>query len=765
SEHRRYLEERGATDAIIKNYGLSTLWLLPVFLLQGLAKFVALILSRRFEEAGGLAASWGWHLLRLPGTIARRRRAQATRKVKDSEIHRYMAHGSVRFRKWMDAAGRVLPGDIDVPDEEESGSSFVPLRERAGTAAKGHPVAAAWLLASIVAFFAFRHLVGRGQLTGGVLPASLPSGGDFFTELVSAIRTTVLGGRQAASPALAIGGGLASVPFSSAQLAEKLLLGVLPVFAGVSMYRMTFRACQVKVPALMAAGAYVLAPVTLWSFSTGRIPALMLLAILPKVTERLIMAFGPVAPVRRWRFIVGTGAFLALAFCFFPGAALAMGVLLVAALLTPERPSRWGGGLTLSLAVAAAAAVLSFPLVIQLTDQAGVGLGSIPGRASVEDILRAVVMPGKGDWAVSWILPAAAAAGVLLAGPGRRLLAVRFTLSAVSGMALAWASASGWLPAPVSNPLAYVSVVALSYCALIALGLASVAERRRGVSWARALGAVASAGVIVLLLANAMLASWGTWDVGRRQLPPAWPLITAEARDFRILWVGADPAVALPAPAGEPERIFASGSDSFAYTVTGRQGVSALDVGRALDGDGYSYLDTALAELMSGETRHAGAMLGPLGVRYVVAADGQLPRGVVTQLEEQLDMALVPAGGLTIYRNSAAVAPASVLPQDGFEALTSPDVRGVIRLPRDVEAEPMEPVQGGWDGESGSGLVWTGAQFSPGWKMTAGPLTQPSVEALGWALAFTPPQGTGAFEIRYQDLQVWTYQMLALGLL
>jgi len=765
AEHPRYYEERAAGDAVLKNYGLASLWLLPVYLVQGLVKFLVLVLGRRFEEAGGLVASWGWHVVRLPGTLVRRRRAQASRKVKDSEIHRYMAHGSVRFRKWMDAAGRVVPGDIDIPDEDDAAASFVPLHERAGTAAKGHPVAAAWLLSALVAAFAMRHLVGRGQLTGGVLPASLPSGGEFFTELVSAVRTTVLGGQQSASPALAIPGAIGSLPLSSTQFAEKILLGALPFLAGVSMYRMAFRACQAKVPALLGAGIYVLAPISLWSFSTGRIPALVLLAVLPRLAERLMMAFAPVAPGRRWRFVVGTGAFLAVSFCFFPGTALAAGILLLVSLLTPERPARWGGGMALSLGVVVAAAVLSFPLLIQLYQQAGVGLGSLTGYPSVEGMLRTVVMPGKGDWVIGWILPASAAMGILLAGPHRRLLTVRFAMSAAAGVGLGWASAAGWLPEQVSNPTAYIAVAALSYGALIALGLTSVAERRRGVSLGRALGVLTSAGVVALLVANALLASWGTWDVGRRRLPPAWPLITAEQGDFRILWIGADPGVPLPAPAGEISRVFENGDDSFAYTLTGRTGVSALDVGRTLEGDGYGYLDDALVELMSGRTRHAGAILGPLGVRYVVAEDGQIPHGVVSQLEEQIDMSLVPAGGLTIYRNSANVMPGSVLPAEGFAALDSNDLSGASRLPRDSDTESIEPVEGGWDGADTDGLVWPGTQFAPGWQMTAGTLEQAPEEALEWALAFTPPEGTGAFEIRYRDQQIWTYLMIALGLL
>ena len=93
------------------------------------------------------------------------------------------------------------------------------------------------------------------------------------------------------------------------------------------------------------------------------------------------------------------------------------------------------------------------------------------------------------------------------------------------------------------------------------------------------------------------------------------------------------------------------GSNSIRYSLAGRDGQSAVDVGRTEQGDGYGYLERVLGAALSGSTSHAGAMLGPLSIRYVVAAKGDLPSSVLYRLDGQVDLDLIRAGGLTIYRN------------------------------------------------------------------------------------------------------------------
>ena len=82
------------------------------------------------------------------------------------------------------------------------------LRHRTASLFAAHPVLVTSFLAAWSAAFAVRHLIGPGPLSGGALPAFPASPDGFFAELVSAVRTTGLGGPSPASPALAALGGL-----------------------------------------------------------------------------------------------------------------------------------------------------------------------------------------------------------------------------------------------------------------------------------------------------------------------------------------------------------------------------------------------------------------------------------------------------------------------------------------------------------------------------------------------------------------------------
>ena len=760
ADHRRYYEERAAAVAVLKNYGLGSIWVIPLFFVQGLVKLLALAVSRRFGEAVDLVAAWGWNIVHFPGTVSRRVKAQAVRAVKDREIHRYMTHGSVRLRRWLDAAGRIVPGDIELPEDEES-IPVPPLRERASFVAREHPVVAAWITAIVVAAFAYPHLWGPEQIVGGGLPSVLPDARGYFTELVSGVRTTVLGGTQAGSPALAALGALSGACFGSTPLAEKLLLAVLPLLGGIAMYRAARRESGRAAVSLVAAGCYSLSAFSLWSFSTGRIPLLVMLAVLPGLVDRLGVAFGPVPPARRWRFMVGTGGFLAVAFVFYPGAAFALAVLALAFFVAPERAGRRFGGLGLFLGFALVGAALAFPLVVDLVRGGGTGLGSELGRPDIAALSRLTLVPGKGGWPVSWFLPAAAIMCFGLAGPQRSRGASRYLFAAVAGVLLAWASAAGYLPDEISDPSAYLAVAAVSDCALVAIGFASITSERPRHSLRRVVSELAVVVVSAGLALQALLAMAGSWDIGPGKLPGAWPLVAWQG-EFRVLWIEKDVGLPVPAPGGDPQRLFEAGDDTFSYALTDGAGVDARDVGRIETGPGYDYLDRVLGELVSGRSRNAGAMLSPLGVRFVVAATGRIPDGVRRALDAQVDMDLVPAGGLVIYRNEVALPPAAVLSEQGYSE--AKDLPSLLSLPEASEPVALVPVTGGWDG-SGGGTVWIGEQYAPGWRLRSGVDAVPPGEAAGWAMTFRLPQDSGAFSVRYADQRVRTAEMGGLALL
>jgi len=767
--HRRYDEERAAVAAILKNYRLvSLLWILPLYALQGLAKILGLIVSRRFDEVRQVVGAWFWNLSHLFGTIRRRRRVQRVRRVRDRQVHRYMVPGSIRVRRWFEALGRVVPGDVDVPDDEDQPEAVVPIRTMASSAIRTHPVAAAWVAAIVVGYFASKHLWGTGPLTGGAVPAMPGSAGDFFQELIAGVRTTALGGAQAASPALALLGSLSWASFGNPDLAERLLLAALPPIAAISMYRFLLRTTTRRVPALLGAGLYALSAVAMWGFSEGRIDFLVGFAVLPRLADRIGVALGPGTPRRRIRFIVGTGVFLALGLAFWPGIVLAAAILVVVYLVAPEQRRRRAPGIGLIIGVLIIGAALVFPLIVDLVQGGAVGLGSRVGEPVVPDLIRLVLGPATGDWQVAWLLPGLALAGFAVADRARRHGALRFLLIALAGLALAWASAAGWLPQQFSNAPAYLALVALAYASLAAIGLVSVLGKMRGspLGLRRFLAALLVLGVAVCLSLQSLLAAFGGWAVGDRQLPAAWPIVAKDAPPgYRVLWLSGQRGAPFPAPGGDPEGFAPNGDATLWFSITDRDGISALDVGRNEQGPGYTYVEDVLAELQGGTTTHIGALLAPLGVRYVVASEDGLPAAVRNRLTAQADLDREPAGGLEAYRNANAIPDAAVVTDDVFiESRQSGDLSAITAL-EVTEVGQLLPAGIGWDGEApAEGDVWIGDQYAPGWRLTAAGESGPLERSFGWALAASV-SGEGTIAVRYEDQWIRTAEIAALALL
>src|SRR5206468_2654663 len=220
---------------------------------------------------------------------------------------------------------------------------------------------------------------------------------------------------------------------------------------------------------------------------------------------------------------------------------------------------------------------------------------------------------------------------------------------------------------------------------LVALGVAAAMGMERRAFGYRQLAVV----VLGALLAGGLglqagQAVAGNWEVGRSQLPPAWPLVAAAqpGTDFRVLWLGRWNGDPFPAPGGDPQGTVSAGGTTVRYGITGRDGVTALDLGRPEQGDAYDYADRVLAAVLSGSTEHGGALLGPLGVRFVVADAGGLPATAKRRLDAQVDMDRKPAGGLIIYKNERALPPAAVTSQPEYiRASLGSDLLSIESLP------------------------------------------------------------------------------------
>ena len=774
ADRSRYYAERAALASMLKNYGIpSLLWVLPLYAVQGVGKIALMALSRRLVDVGQVLAAWWWNVVNLPGTIRRRVRAQAVRAVPDRAVRRYMAPATIRLRRWVDIANRILLGRGGHVEDLEEGRTAADLPTRAFSIVRNHPVAVTWSLGVLVALLSFRHLVGPELLSGGALPSFPGSASDFLRELVSGVRTPGLGGAHPGSPGLAALAGVTALSFGSTALAQKLLVVALPAVAGVAMFRAVARRTGQRGAAAVAGAAYLLSAIGLWAISEGRIAELVLLAVLPYLGDRLTVAFSPSPPGRSWRFVVGTGAMLAVGTVFLPGAALAFAVLLGAHLAVGVSGGRRVRGATLAGASAAVAAALAFPVVLELLSADWAALGSRAGTADVSMLGRLAPGPSPGSWAVAWFLPAAAVLGFALVEAEARRPALRHLLAASAGVSLAWASGAGFLPAALSNVPVYLAVATASACALLGLGLAWVVPRLSAYSFGLRQVAV---GVLVGLTAGgialgAARAALGDWDVGPERQPPAWPVVSEAdpGLDYRVLWLGSAGGEELPAPAGDPLGTVRMGDLSLRYTIGGRVGRSALDLARTESNEPRAALERAVATALSGETRHAGAMLAPFAVRYVVADETDVPRTALERLRDQIDLDHVPAGGLVIFRNAVVLPRAGVVTAPGFDgAARSQDALALARITDaegHLDADPLDRRPGGFGGPLSPGAVeryvLLSDEYAPGWRLDGASSPE---RAFGWAIGFPDAEGTG-IDIRYGDqagrtIQVWVLAAL-----
>jgi hypothetical protein len=264
------------------------------------------------------------------------------------------------------------------------------------------------------------------------------------------------------------------------------------------------------------------------------------------------------------------------------------------------------------------------------------------------------------------------------------------------------------------------------------------------------------------LVLQSFAAVVGTWDVREDGLPPAWPVVsTAGGGPFRVLWIGGMSGRPFPAPGGDPRAVVEAGASSVRYSITGRDGISALDVGRGEFGDGYESAERVLGELLGGELRHLGALLAPLGVRFLVARSGDLPPAVSRRLGEQIDLDLVPTTGLIVYRNPVALPTAAVLPPNEIldRAIVTDDVDAVAALPQ-IRGRHLRPVPDGFAGRASEGTVYVAQQLATGWRSVGSGSMREAEPAFGWAMRFEP---AGSFRIEYALQWIRTLEMWLLA--
>ena len=767
--HPRYETERAALAAILVNYRLWTLaWVLPIYALQAVGRIALSLLGRRFERAGEVVAAWGWNLAHLPGTIARRARARRVRRVPDREIVRFMSPAGARLQRWATQASGVLVGRRAAQVEEGEELEAPPLRERVASVVADHPVAVAWIGAAVVTLVAFREVLFASRIEGGAFPVFPADVASFFRAFASSWRETGFGGPELASPALVPLGAGSFLAFGNPDLLGRLLVALGPVAAGVSCYAAAQRLRLRAGAAVVAAVSYALAAPALWAASEGRVSVIVFLVALPVVASRLMGAFAPGGPAHPLRWIVGTAMGMAAAVAFQPSAWLAVALIASALVVVVERRGSRIRGVALAVAVAAVAALLLFPFVAALVDAGGAGTGP-PARARFLDLLRLAPGPGPGSGVAAAFLPLA---GVLaFAVAAERRAAWRWSLVAVAGIPLAWLAAAGRLPAPLGEPVPYLAASAFSLAIVVGFGVAGMPHGVRAAAFGtpQVVAGLTTVVLVVGIVGQAVRILPGRWAVGEERLAPAWPVVTSTepGLPFRVLWLAADDGLPFPPPGGDPEGVAAAGGTEVAYGVTGRAGRSLLAIGLPPDDLALARLEAVVAAVLEGRVAHAGALLGPMGIRYVVAGEGRLPATATRRLAEQVDLDLVQrAGGLAIYRNARAVPSAAVVP--GAAAVAAARSRSLL-APAHIGGTTAGRLQGGPETlrglvpEGDVSLLLIADRFDPRWRARSPTGEALPFPAFGWGLGFEGRPGP--VTVRFEGGPGRTLELVALGLL
>jgi GT2 family glycosyltransferase len=762
-----YHRERAALLGILKNYGLlSLLWILPAHLAQGTLRIASLLVTRRFEDAFQMLAAWGWNLVNLPGTLRRRVMTQAVRAVPDRSVRRTMAPAWIRVRRLAQAATDVLLPGVG-PAES---AAPLPVRVRVGRLVAGHPAATASVLGLLLAAVAYRHLLGYSPLAGGGLSAFPPGPSDFFREFFSSIRHTGLGGADPASPALGLLGIGSVLALGSPALLQKVLLLALPAAATVGCYRAVRTHTGATVPAVVAAACYGLSGIVLWAVSEGRLPVLVFLAGLPWLAEKVRIAFDGDRHLNLVRWVAGSALGLAVIGSFFPPTILALAVVSSSYLFVPS--ARWlrTRGAVLTAGAAGVAAILALPVTIGLFGSGGVGLADQAGGPAFLALARLSPGTAPGVWPTGLFLPAVAAGAMLFVSGRQGATAIRAALAATLSVYLAWGSAAGYLPVALANPVAYLGVAGLGFALLVGLGLTVLTSGVASESFGhRQLGAgVIGALLLAGLVAQGFQTARGSWAVGGSdRVPAAYSLVgQASGPPYRVLWLGSSGRDAFPAPGGVPDGTVQAGPASVRFAVRGPTGSSALDIGRPPAGAGYRSLRQALAEILAGETRHGGTLLGPFAIRFVVAEPADLPPRALRMLLRQYDLDVMPAEGLRIFQNSKSVPLAGqIADREWMRAAETGAPASLISLatPR---AAPLSERGGGqtYVGEGrGPALVLLSQQFDSGWTLTSDEGgSSPAWRAFGWATGFRLPEGGASYEVRLGGQRTRTLSMALL---
>ena len=229
-----------------------------------------------------------------------------------------------------------------------------------------------------------------------------------------------------------------------------------------------------------------------------------------------------------------------------------------------------------------------------------------------------------------------------------------------------------------------------------------------------------------------------------------------------MLWLG-DPDVVPVGGWPLPDEV----GDGVIYGTTLDRGPEVQDLWAGSSAGATALLGEAVGAAVAGDTTRLGALLAPMGVRYIVVPeqlapapfgglDRPAPPALLDGLQAQLDLARLESNpAIRVFRNDAWASTRTLLPDDEPLEVDGGDPREILsaHLATDLgDAPAVLPEQSGYTTyggplESGDTVLWSAAA-SDRWTLEVDGTDAPSEVAFGWANAYTV-DGDGQATLTY----------------
>ncbi len=579
----RWSERAGRIRAMIKVYGpLTLLWALPMAFLSGFAQsFLSLFLGRwRFFE---WIRAWLWNLVKLPNTLHERHAARKGQVVGDAELFRYQISGSVALKSVVtelsDRIRRRLPGEdqfsVEAVGEELRRPSFI--------------VGAVALL--------FVLLATRSIWSVG-LPAigfSLPfpdSGPGAISAYAGGWNPAGLGSVEPLRPFIALAGLIQTILFDNRRLAEYILT-VGSWLVGIWGVVRLLRTWSIRAVAGTLAGiVYVAGPAAQAVAQETAVGVAIVIGLIPW-SMRFALAPFPASWGARVGRITAVAILAGLAAMLAPlTLAIPVAALLIWALLNFTDGTLWR-----AFGISLGGAILAVPLLFPWLGTA--------------DLYR-FVTDGEAYWSlpiVTAVIVVVAAAAVLVAAPPRlALIAAWGAVLAAVGTFLARSAGFG---SGREIEAAGIAVVSLGVGLIVGPSFEAITRVREVGGWRRIVSGIAVAASVFLVATAVVTVLGGRAGYPSDEYREAFTFSAARPGDptaSRILVLGA------PGNLPGDDRTVGGAAYRLVSAPMPESWETHLHTARI----GDDALSDTLESIIDGETKRAGELLAPFGVRWIV---------------------------------------------------------------------------------------------------------------------------------------------------